>query len=174
MKLKITIKDWVNEWIKTIMMYHHIKFQLPDAFHQNYMNVQSCIISTFISINILHLFLQTNFQNAKIAISMKHLVRDSFRNETIFHQIWIKAQSMTWWTFKMFFEASKQMYVMKALDNVTFKLTFFLLKIRKKNFNSFADSTCRIPHTCDILVNVCVLTNKAPQLSGRCSVNHPS
>ena len=51
------------------MMYHHTI--LPNAFHKNYMNVQSCIMSTFISINIVHFFRQTNPQNAKIKISIK-------------------------------------------------------------------------------------------------------
>ena len=45
MTLKITVKviwrHWVNKWIKMIMMYH-TKFVLPNAFHKNYMNVQSC------------------------------------------------------------------------------------------------------------------------------------
>ena len=49
-------------------MYLHTKFELPNAFYKNYMNVQSCIMSTFISINIVHLFRQTNPQNAKIEI----------------------------------------------------------------------------------------------------------
>ena len=42
------------------MMYHHTKFELPNAFHQIYMNVQSCIMLTFISINVVHLFCQIN------------------------------------------------------------------------------------------------------------------
>ena len=53
------------------MMYHQTKFELPIAFHKNYMNVQSCVMSTFISINIVHLSRQTNPQSAKIEISMK-------------------------------------------------------------------------------------------------------
>ena len=52
-------------------MYHHTKFELPNTFSKNNMNVQSCIMSTFISVNILHLFRQTNPQNAKIEISIK-------------------------------------------------------------------------------------------------------
>ena len=35
------------------MMYHHTQFELPNAFHKNYMNVQSCIMSAFVSINIV-------------------------------------------------------------------------------------------------------------------------
>ena len=35
------------------------------------MNVQICIMSMFISINIVHLFRLTNLQNAKIEISIK-------------------------------------------------------------------------------------------------------
>ena len=65
-------RHWVNEWIKTIMMYHHTKFELPNAFHKNYMNVQSCIMSMFLSFNIVHLFRQTNPQNAKIENSIKY------------------------------------------------------------------------------------------------------
>ena len=53
------------------MMYHHTKFELPNAFQKNYMNVQSCMMSTFISINIVHLFRQTNPKNAKIEISLE-------------------------------------------------------------------------------------------------------
>ena len=75
MTLKITAKViWrhrVNEWIKTIMMYHHTKFELPNLSHKNYMNVQSCIMSTFISINTVHLFRQANTQIANIEISVK-------------------------------------------------------------------------------------------------------
>ena len=75
MTLKITVKViWrhlVNELVKTIMMYHHTKFELTNAFHKNYMNVQICIMSTFISINIVHLFRQTNPENAIIEISIK-------------------------------------------------------------------------------------------------------
>ena len=52
MTLKTTVKviwrHWVKEWIKTIMMYHNTKFELPNAFHKNYMIVQSCVMSTFI------------------------------------------------------------------------------------------------------------------------------
>ena len=51
-------------------MYHDTKFELPNAFHKNYMNVQNCIMSMFIPINIVHLFCQTNPQNAKIEISI--------------------------------------------------------------------------------------------------------
>ena len=51
--------------------YHHTKFELPNAFHKNYMKVQSCIMSTLFSINIVHLFRQTIPQNAKIEISIK-------------------------------------------------------------------------------------------------------
>ena len=40
-----------------IMMYHHTKLELPCAiFHKNYMDDQSCIVSTFMSINIVQLF----------------------------------------------------------------------------------------------------------------------
>ena len=53
------------------MMYRETKFELPNAFHYNYMNVQSCTLSTSIAINIVHLFRQTNPQNAKIEISTK-------------------------------------------------------------------------------------------------------
>ena len=67
---KITVKviwcHWVNGLIKTIIMYHHTKFEHPNAFHKNYMNVQSCMMSTFISINNVHFFRQTNPQNAKL------------------------------------------------------------------------------------------------------------
>ena len=53
------------------MMYHHTKFELLIAFHKNYMNVQSCTMSTFISNTIVHLFRQTNPKYAKIEISIK-------------------------------------------------------------------------------------------------------
>ena len=52
-------------------MYHHTKLDLPNSFNKNYMNVQSYIMSMFISINIEHLFRQTNPQKAKIEISIK-------------------------------------------------------------------------------------------------------
>ena len=52
-------------------MYYHTKFVLPNAFHKKYMNVEICIMSTFISINIVHLFCQTNPQNPKIEISIR-------------------------------------------------------------------------------------------------------
>ena len=42
------------------MMYHHTKFEVPNAFHKNYMNIQICIMSTSMSINIVHLFRQLN------------------------------------------------------------------------------------------------------------------
>ena len=75
MTLNITVKViWrhgVNECIKNIIMYHNTKFDLPNAFHKNHMNVQSCIMSRFISINIVYLFCHTNPQNAKIEISIK-------------------------------------------------------------------------------------------------------
>ena len=51
--------------------YHHTKFKLPIAFHKKYMNVQSCFMSTFISINIARLFRPANPQNAKIIISIE-------------------------------------------------------------------------------------------------------
>ena len=60
-----------NEWIKTIMMYYRTDFELPNASHTSYMNVQICIMSAFMSINIEHLFRQTNPKNAKIEISIK-------------------------------------------------------------------------------------------------------
>ena len=41
-------------------MYHHAKFELSNGFHKIYMNVQSCIMSTVININILQLFRQAN------------------------------------------------------------------------------------------------------------------
>ena len=53
------------------MMYYHTKFELPNAFRKNYMNVQSCIMPTFIFINIVYLLRQTNPQNDKIEISIK-------------------------------------------------------------------------------------------------------
>ena len=53
------------------MMYHHTKFELSNAIYKKYMNVQSCIMQTFISVNIVHLFSQTNPENAKIEISIK-------------------------------------------------------------------------------------------------------
>ena len=52
-------------------MYPHTKFELPYAFNKNYMNVQSCIMLTFISINIVQLLRQTNPQQAKIEISIE-------------------------------------------------------------------------------------------------------
>ena len=54
-----------------IMVYHHTKFELPSAFHKKYMNVQSCIMSTFISIKIVQLFQQTHPQNVRIEILRK-------------------------------------------------------------------------------------------------------
>ena len=75
MTLKITVnvmwRHLVNEWIETIMMYHHTEFELPSAFHKNYMNVQNCKMSTFISINFVHLFFRTNPQYVKIGILIK-------------------------------------------------------------------------------------------------------
>ena len=54
-------------------MYHHTKLELPNAFHKNYMymNSQSCIMQTFISVIIVPLFSQANPRNAKIEISIK-------------------------------------------------------------------------------------------------------
>ena len=52
-------------------MYHHTKFKLPNAFNKNHMNFQSSIMSTFMSIDIVRLFRQTNPKNAKIDISIK-------------------------------------------------------------------------------------------------------
>ena len=64
MTLKITVKvirhHWVYRYINKIMMYHHTKFWLPSAFHKKYMNVQSCVMLTFISINIAWLFRPAN------------------------------------------------------------------------------------------------------------------
>ena len=53
------------------MMYHHTKFELSNAFHKSYINVQICIMQTFISVNIVHLFSPANPQNAKIEILIK-------------------------------------------------------------------------------------------------------
>ena len=69
--VKVIFRHWVKEWIRTIMMYHQAKFELPIAFHKNYLNVQSCVMSAFISINIVHIFRQTNPQSAKVEISIK-------------------------------------------------------------------------------------------------------
>ena len=41
-------------------MYHHAKFELPSAFNKEYMYVQSCLKSMFISINIVQPFRQAN------------------------------------------------------------------------------------------------------------------
>ena len=49
-------------------MYHHTKFEPPTALTKMYMNVQSCIMSTIISVNIFQFFRQTNPKNAKIVI----------------------------------------------------------------------------------------------------------
>ena len=69
MTLKITLKviwrHWVKLWIKTIMMYHHTKFELSNAFHKSYINVQICIMQTFISVNIVHLFSPANPQKCQ-------------------------------------------------------------------------------------------------------------
>ena len=54
-----------------MVMYHDTKFVAPNAFHNNYMNVQSWMMSTFMSINIVYLLRQTNPQKAKIEISIK-------------------------------------------------------------------------------------------------------
>ena len=53
------------------MMYHHTKFELPNEFHNNYVNAQSCIISTFISINIVRLFFQANPKMPKLKFRQK-------------------------------------------------------------------------------------------------------
>ena len=50
------------------MMYHHTK--LPSAFYKKYINIQSCIMSTFMSINIVQLLRQTNPNNTKIVIAI--------------------------------------------------------------------------------------------------------
>ena len=47
------------------MMYHHTKFKLPCAFHEKYMNVQICIMSTFVPINIVYLFPSNQYQKLK-------------------------------------------------------------------------------------------------------------
>ena len=39
-------------------MFHRNKFELLYAFHKNYINVQICRMSTFISVNIVHIFRQ--------------------------------------------------------------------------------------------------------------------
>ena len=41
-------------------MFNYTKFPLPNAFQKKYMNVQRCIVSTIMYINILQLFRQTN------------------------------------------------------------------------------------------------------------------
>ena len=56
-----------------IIIYHHTKFELPGAFDKIYkiLTVQTCIMSTFMSLNIVQLFHLTNMQDAKILISVK-------------------------------------------------------------------------------------------------------
>ena len=42
------------------MMHHDAKSEFPSAFHNKHVNAQSCIMSTFTSINIAQFFRQTN------------------------------------------------------------------------------------------------------------------
>ena len=58
-------------------MYHHTKFEPPNAFHKIHVNVQSCIRSTIIFIQILQLFGQANPKNPENVISIKYRKKGS-------------------------------------------------------------------------------------------------
>ena len=79
--------------MQKIIMYNHNKFELPSAFHKIYMNVQSCIMLTFISTNIVQLFSQTTpkFQNCSFdRIRQKLEVRVMF---VYLHNRWWPVQA---------------------------------------------------------------------------------
>ena len=53
------------------MMYHHTNFNLPSAFRKKYMNVQSCKMSTFMSIMLCAFPVKQPPKIPKTVISIK-------------------------------------------------------------------------------------------------------
>ena len=88
--IRVKQKLWaVKIWAKMIWKQPS-SFELPSVFHKQYMNVQSCIMSTSMSINSGQFFRRTNPQNSEIVyfvISIKvkrGVMSDYLRNTSQF------------------------------------------------------------------------------------------
>ena len=65
--ISMTLKNTVFSWTKDdVSSYHHTTFEPPSAFNKKYTIVQSCIMSTYMAIDIMESVLKKNHKMPKL------------------------------------------------------------------------------------------------------------